>query len=228
VDTYSLNPDGSTTVTDSSGNFVDFIPASPPLIDTSPPTPALIDYGIPASSPVIPPAPASTANSYLTNPDGSQTVFDSTGAQVGTIPASAGGAAVNPSTNLTNIVTTISQAAMPVLSLIKAFTNAGSPQPYAGATAIGSNGTRITPNPNGTITTVDNRGVVSINAMPAGHPYVFPNGSTVVNNGNGTLTTIDATGASHVSALTVTATAGSSSLMLYGGIALAALFLLRR
>lgn len=90
-----------------------------------------------------------------------------------------------------------------------AWRKAGQPTPIMPATNI--NGSIVTGNDDGTITTIDTRGTSRRGIPPAGQPYMTASGNLITNNGDGTYTRININGTSTVLKYPVSSTGSSSS-----------------
>lgn len=125
-------------------------------------------------------------------------------------------------------IVTLTNAALALIKVNAAYQASQQPQPR---TAVQSGGYVKTPNPNGTITVRNTQtGQTQVTKPEVGAPYVLTNGSTIINNGNGTFTTIRPDGTSITTAYAPagTSSAGVPPALLYAGLGLGALLLLRR
>lgn len=121
----------------------------------------------------------------------------------------------------------LSQLATTALSLVGAYVKAGAPPIRAGTA-------NATVNANGTVTTRNPNGTVSVTRPAPGTPYVSASGSVVTNNGDGTYTTISPNGT--IQTLPYSKTAGnltggglmSGNAPLYLGLAAVAVLALSR
>lgn len=132
-------------------------------------------------------------------------------------------------------VTALAAAAMKLIPTIQALKNS---DVIKSGTTTGA-GNVITANNNGTITQRNgSTGAVSTIIPPVGTAYQTPDGNIITNNGNGTYTVVRPDGTRYTGNYTATSTTGGgltttggsisqNDMLLYGGLALAAMLLLK-
>ena len=117
----------------------------------------------------------------------------------------------------------LSSLATTALSLVNSYIKAGAPALRSGtATSV--------VNANGTVTTRNANGTVSVTKPAAGTPYVTTSGAIITNNGDGTYTTVNPNGQISTQAYNSSGTsslAGIPPAVLYGGLALLAVVALK-
>jgi hypothetical protein len=157
--------------------------------------------------------------------------------QGGPSPSSVPAAILSPSTpsdsiSWNDIVKNVSSAAIAALQVVKAYQSTGMPSPRAPLPSQ-------TVNRDGTITTTAPTGSRTVAKLPAGMPYVLGDGTLVMNNGDGSYSLTTPAGATTkyvypLSGLTTVPGASmiagvdSTKLLMYGGVAVLALYLLSR
>jgi hypothetical protein len=149
--------------------------------------------------------------------------------------------AVGSEFSISSVINSVSSAALQALGLVRAYKMVNSPAVNKTARAVAVDGSVVVATNDGFVKTKTVAGGVTYSKVPVGSPQSTLDGSIVINNGDGTYTKISATGETKIytygaapadsggvsSALTAL-TSNSNNILMLGGLALGAFFLLKK
>ena len=155
---------------------------------------------------------------YVTDAEGNTYQVDAEGNAIQTLDTPVTEAGGSIWATISNGIDSLGSLMAQGIKLNAAWQKLKGPAPRVASTIRTANGSTITPNKNGTITTRTPDGKVTTGKMPVGTPFVFPDGSTVINNGDGTITVLNADGTTYTQPIAKSQGDSNTGLLVIGAI----------